>query len=314
MAYNEKKEKSWRSLRIREIILYLCPKSSILSRGMHRVSWWSANRRRHISNPTYQKNPNISDLLIRFQRRLSNMSGPSLNMSRPPLFPPINRAYPTLVPGSSKPCRTCPVPGPDIFGLLFPTVTKSFCRTYLVGSPGSRDVSRTYPIPRPDMSSLLVLTRVKSRCRTCPMSRSGSSNIFRTCSDLWHPIGRFLLGAIKRGLRPPSLRWPLHWLKYTLNQHFLSSNPLSYKLHSNPSFICEIWIILWVTLSIFKQNTSLTIFVCSLLLGTCPVDGLGILREPPRSWWASENLYCLLFHGDLIVKNWTRFWWSFGEV
>jgi hypothetical protein len=177
---------------------------------------------------------------------------PSLNMSRPPLFPPFNRAYPTLVPGSSKPCRTCPVPGPDIFGLLFPTVTKSFCRTYLVGSPGFRDVSRTYPIPRPDMSSLLVLTRVKSRCRTCPMSRSGSSNIFRTCSDLWHPIGRFLLGAIKRGLHPPSLRWPLHWLKYTLNQHFLSSNPLSYKLHSNPSFIWEIWIILWVTLSIFK--------------------------------------------------------------
>jgi hypothetical protein len=40
MAYNkEKREKSRRSLRIRELIFYLCPRSSVLSRGMHRVSW-----------------------------------------------------------------------------------------------------------------------------------------------------------------------------------------------------------------------------------------------------------------------------------
>jgi hypothetical protein len=135
-----------------------------------------------------------------------------------------------------------------------------------------------------------------------------------TCLDLWHPNEQILFGRYKERPTPPSLRWPLHWLEYTLNQHFLSSNPLSFKLHSNPSFLGEIWAILWVTLLIFKHSTSPMIFVCLLLLGTCPLDGLGVLRELPRLWWASESLYCLLLCGDLIVKNRTRSWWSFDEV
>jgi hypothetical protein len=123
----------------------------------------------------------------------------------------------------------------------------------------------------------------------------------------------FFWGYKKRST-PPSLRWPLHWLENTFNQHFLSSNSLSFKLHSRPSFLREIWAILWVILSIFKQSTSPTISVCSLLLGTCPLDGRGVLREPPRLWWVSKSLYCPLHCGDLIVENWTRSWLSFSVV
>jgi hypothetical protein len=112
----------------------------------------------------------------------------------------------------------------------------------------------------------------------------------------------------------PSLCWPLHWLENTLNQSFLSSNSLSFNLHSNPSLLGEIWANLWVTHSIFKQSTSPTISVCLLLLGTYPLDGLGVLREPPRLWWASISLYCPLLHGDLIMENRTRYWWLFNEV
>jgi hypothetical protein len=36
---------------------------------------------------------------------------------------------------------------------------------------------------------------------------------------------------------------------------------------------------------------------------TCPLDGLGIVRESPRLWWTSECLYCPLFYGDLIVET-----------
>jgi hypothetical protein len=40
MGYNEeKREKSRRFLRIEDCILYLSPKNSVLSRGMHLVSW-----------------------------------------------------------------------------------------------------------------------------------------------------------------------------------------------------------------------------------------------------------------------------------
>jgi hypothetical protein len=58
-----------------------------------------------------------------------------------------------------------------------------------------------------------------------------------------------------------------------------------------------------VTFSIFISSISSTIFVCSLLLGTCPLDRLGIVQESPRLWWTSERLYCPLLHGDLIVET-----------
>jgi hypothetical protein len=45
------------------------------------------------------------------------------------------------------------------------------------------------------------------------------------------------------------------------------------------------------------------ISVCSLLLGTCPLDRLGVVWESPRLWWTSKSLYCLHLHGDLIVET-----------
>jgi hypothetical protein len=45
------------------------------------------------------------------------------------------------------------------------------------------------------------------------------------------------------------------------------------------------------------------IFVCSLLLGTCLLDGLGVVRESLRLWWTSESLCSPLLHRDLIVET-----------
>jgi hypothetical protein len=151
--------------------------------------------------------------------------------------------------------------------------------------------------------------------------RLGSSNHLQTYLVPWSDISRSLtpqwkdsFWGYKRRYMLPSLSWPLHWLENTLNQHFLSSKPLSFKIHSNPSFLKEIWAILWLTLSIFKQSTSLMIFMCSLLLGICPLDGWGVLQESPRLWWISKSLYYPLLHGDLIVENRSRSWWSLDEV
>jgi hypothetical protein len=38
-------------------------------------------------------------------------------------------------------------------------------------------------------------------------------------------------------------------------------------------------------------------------LGTCPLDGLGVVRESPSFWWTSESLYCPLLCGNLIVET-----------
>jgi hypothetical protein len=101
------------------------------------------------------------------------------------------------------------------------------------------------------MFGLFKLTQVKPRNRTCPVPRSGSSNHLRTCTapartcpDLWHPNGKIPFGGYKKSPMPPSLSWSLHCFENTLNQHFLSSKPLSFNLHSNPRFLKEIWAIL----------------------------------------------------------------------
>jgi hypothetical protein len=44
------------------------------------------------------------------------------------------------------------------------------------------------------------------------------------------------------------------------------------------------------------------ISVCSLLLGTYPLDGLGVVRESLRLWLTSKSLHCPLLCGDLIVE------------
>jgi hypothetical protein len=38
-------------------------------------------------------------------------------------------------------------------------------------------------------------------------------------------------------------------------------------------------------------------------LGTCPLVGLGLIRESSRLWWISKSLYCPFIRGDLIVKT-----------
>jgi hypothetical protein len=43
--------------------------------------------------------------------------------------------------------------------------------------------------------------------------------------------------------------------------------------------------------------------VYSLFLGIRPLDELGVVQESSRLWWTSENLYCPLLHGDLIVET-----------
>jgi hypothetical protein len=54
---------------------------------------------------------------------------------------------------------------------------------------------------------------------------------------------------------------------------------------------------------IFIQSTSSTIYVCSLLLGTCPLDRLDVVLKSPRLWWTSKSLYYPLLRGDLVVET-----------
>jgi hypothetical protein len=64
----------------------------------------------------------------------------------------------------------------------------------------------------------------------------------RTCPSLWHPNGQIPLGGYKR---PPHLFNPAgHSIQHanSLRHPFLSSKPLSLKLHSNLSFLWEIWV------------------------------------------------------------------------
>jgi hypothetical protein len=83
----------------------------------------------------------------------------------------------------------------------------------------------------------------------------------------------------------------------------LSSKPLSLKLHSNLSFLVEICASLLsdpLDLQLKHFIDDLRVF---LLLGTCPLDGLGVVRESPRLWWTSESLYCPLLFGDFLVET-----------
>jgi hypothetical protein len=44
------------------------------------------------------------------------------------------------------------------------------------------------------------------------------------------------------------------------------------------------------------------ISVCSLLLRTCPLYGLGVVQESPKLWWTLKSLYYPLLRGDLIME------------
>jgi hypothetical protein len=172
------------------------------------------------------------------------------------------------------------------------------------------------------MSGCSVLTLVKARHRTCPVPRSGYRDCCWTCAapNIEHvrvsdtPNEQIPSRGYKRPPTLPQLGWLLSSFENTLNQPFLSSKSLSLKLHSNLSFLRDIWAIFLSDPLNLQASTSSTISVCSFLLGAFPLDILGVVWESPSLWWASASLYCHLFHGDLIVENWTRSYWLFNEV
>jgi hypothetical protein len=115
---------------------------------------------------------------------------------------------------------------------------------YSAPYPGYRNSNRTCPAPSPDMPGFLVLSRVKVRNRTCLVPQPGSREVYRTCPVLWHPKGQIPLGD-KKSLSPPPhaslARLTTHFNLQTLWDTLLSSQPLSSKLHSNLSFLGEMW-------------------------------------------------------------------------
>jgi hypothetical protein len=80
-----KREKSWRFLRIENFIFYLSPRNSILSMGIHWMSWWSA---KHQNLPYHQK----------------LLSGQT--------YPPPSWILETLAEHVRSPGQTCPAPLP----------------------------------------------------------------------------------------------------------------------------------------------------------------------------------------------------------
>jgi hypothetical protein len=114
---------------------------------------------------------------------------------------------------------------------------------------------------------------------------------------------RFLLGAIKA---PPPCPLCLfgHLLHLqTLWNSLLSSNLLSLKFHSNPSFLREIW----ATLLSDPQNLQAKHFIDDLrvfvTLGDLSPRWTMVVWESPRLWRTSKSLYCPLLRGDMIVKT-----------
>jgi hypothetical protein len=154
MAYDEEKgKKSWRSLGIMEFLFYLCPRSSVQSREMHWVSWWSANHWKITSKPIFPENrtyppiwPDSSNLIWHV---------------RAIHFPQLIQTYPGPQPDSSKFYQTCPAPRSDMSGLLHSSPRLSTNRTYSAWELGYSNQTQTYSVPGPDMSGLWVITQVK---------------------------------------------------------------------------------------------------------------------------------------------------------
>jgi hypothetical protein len=134
----------------------------------------------------------------------------------------------------------------------------------------------------------------------------------RSCPILWHPNGQIPFRGYKRLPCPSSVGHSVQL--NTLWTNLSWAQNLSLKLHSNPSFIREIWAFLLSDPLNVQASTSSMIYVCSFLLGTHPLDILGVVLESSRLWWTSKSLYCPLLCGDLLVENRTRSLWSFREV
>jgi hypothetical protein len=118
----KKKGKVVKTFEDRKLYFYLCPRSSVLSRGGY-IRWVGevqivekllsiqvARKNGHIQSP--DRDP---ETFVGHVRATQNSS--------------VHRIYPGLLLGSSKYYQTCPV-------ITFFAVSKSFCRTYPTGQPG----------------------------------------------------------------------------------------------------------------------------------------------------------------------------------
>jgi hypothetical protein len=119
---------------------------------------------------------------------------------------------------------------------------------YPVPYLGTSELTQTWLSPSPDMSSVSALSRVKSLGLDMSGPQAGFQRWVPDMSRPWPghvrisdtPTARFPWGAIKGP--HASLACPAtHFNMQTLCDTLLSSQALSSKLHSNPSFLGEIW-------------------------------------------------------------------------
>jgi hypothetical protein len=110
MPYDEeKKEKSWRSLMIKEFLFYLSPRSSVLSRGC--IGWVGEVQNIKIYLQTkVPRKTDISEFLTGFQKLLSDRSDPAPAPQR--LSPSQTYLVWKLVYKNSN--QTCLAPSPDM--------------------------------------------------------------------------------------------------------------------------------------------------------------------------------------------------------
>jgi hypothetical protein len=143
---------------------------------------------------------------------------------------------------------------------LYPNKSSYEYWTYLGFWPDSRNLNWTCLTPSPDMSGPALAPQWLSLSWTYPAPVLGSRKWNRT-----YPApspDMFNLSVVTR-VRPR------HWT-------CPDSGECCWTCPA-PSFLGDIWASFSVTHSTFKQNTSLTISMCSFFLGTCPLDGLGCM-------------------------------------
>jgi hypothetical protein len=136
------------------------------------------------------------------------MFGPQPRHVQPSSLSRVNQAYSTSYPGSKDLIQTCPAPSPDMFDL------SALSRVTPVLSDFLAELQRWWP----DMSD----------------PRPGHVRVFDS------PTARFPCRTIKgphASLAGLATQFNLQTLWGTL----LSSQHLASKLHSNPSFLGEIW-------------------------------------------------------------------------
>jgi hypothetical protein len=106
----KKKKKSRRFLRIEDFIFYLSTRNSVLSRGIHWVSWGSIKHQ----NLSYHQNL-LSDQTYSAHRLDSRGSGRICPASQPYLR--LSQPYSAPYSGFRDLTRTCSTPSPNISGL-----------------------------------------------------------------------------------------------------------------------------------------------------------------------------------------------------